>query len=291
MKRQVMQAVVRAVIRPILGPKVPVRFQRRALDLAGRVAVLPDGIERSRVVLGARQAEKLVVPGSGADAAILYLHGGGYTVGSPVTHRALAAWIAESAGVPVFNLDYRLAPENPYPAALNDAVAAYESLVNRGLRVAVAGDSAGGGLALALVQTLRERDLPRPAGLALISPWVDARLVNVRDDHRDPLLRLNWLQSCASRYAGDLDDPKVSPILADLDQLSPTLIQAAEHEIFRPDIERFVARTDADFQLLDGLWHVANLHAGLVPEATHATRHVGRFLKNQLDIVEKELAL
>ncbi|CAM3624747.1 alpha/beta hydrolase fold domain-containing protein [Smaragdicoccus niigatensis] len=278
MNRQIMRAVVRSVVRPVLGPKVPVRFQRRLLNAMGRIAILPPGTRREPAALGGRPAEKLSLPGSDEGAAILYLHGGGYTVGSPVTHRALAAHIAEAAAVPVYTLDYRLAPEHPFPAALDDALAAYRELLASGRRVAVAGDSAGGGLALALVRVLLEQRLPAPAGLALISPWVDLRLDHVRDDSNDPMLRLSWLKACADRYAGDLSNPKVSPIQAFLDELPPTLVQASEHEILRADIERFVTRTDAEYRVLDGLWHVTHLHAGLVPEATAATFDIGLFL-------------
>jgi monoterpene epsilon-lactone hydrolase len=287
--RKVMEAVVRRVLRPVLGPQVPVRLQRAALEAAGRVARLPRGTQLAHVALGGCPAELVTTPGANPRAAVLYLHGGGYTVGSPATHRALAAHLSASSGAPVFALDYRLAPEHPFPAALDDAVTAYQALLDSGLaphRIAVAGDSAGGGLSLALCHALRDRGIPAPAGLALISPWVDLTLAGVRDDRRDPMLRTAWLRACAARYSAgaDLASPLLSPLHGDLSALPPMLMHAASGEILLPDIERFVQRArdagaDVRYRKLDGLWHVAHVHAGLVAESTAAAEEVGHFLR------------
>jgi epsilon-lactone hydrolase len=283
----VMRAVVRIAVRPILRPAVPVRWQRRLLDLFCGVAVLPRDATVTQVRLGSRMTERVETRGSDRTRAVLYLHGGGYTAGSVVTHRALAGHLAAAAGAPVYVLDYRLAPEHRYPAALEDAAAAYEELL-AGLpaaRVAVAGDSAGGGLALALALRLRSTGRPQPAALALISPWVDLTMSNVHDDRRDPLLRVTWMRSCAARYAGEeCATAEVSPLFADLIGMPPMLVHGAEDEIVLRDVECLVDRaraagTHVRYRRLDRMWHVAHLHAGLMTAATSAVSEIGDFLR------------
>src|SRR5207247_9367885 len=151
--------------------------ERRAqYDKAERVFLTPADVAIDRVTAPTRPAEWLAPPGVRRNAVVLYLHGGGYVIGSPRSHRHLAAAIARAAGTRALLLDYRLAPEHPFPAALGDAVAAYQWLLAQGIapgRVVVAGDSAGGGLTVATLLALRDRGLPRPAGGVCISPWVD----------------------------------------------------------------------------------------------------------------------
>jgi acetyl esterase/lipase len=287
--RPLMRATVRLAIRPILGPTTPVRRQRRLLNLLGRIAVLPCGARVTQVSLGGRPAERLEAPGADTTRAVLYLHGGGYTVGSMITHRALAAHLAAANGAPVYLLDYRLAPEQPYPAAVDDAVAAYEALLETGIasrNLAVAGDSAGGGLTLVLMMRVRESKVPLPAGLALISPWVDLTLGNVRDDRRDAMLRTAWLRACTERYGAgvDLAAPGISPLFADLAGLPPMLVHGAGGEILLTDVERLVERARSAgvpvrFRRLERMWHVAHLHAGLVAASTAAVHEIGEFLR------------
>src|SRR5207245_6558409 len=149
---------------------------RRQYEGAERVFPTPPDVKVEIVATPARPAEWLTPPGVRADAVVLYLHGGGYVIGSVRSHRHLAAAIARAAASRALILDYQLAPEHPFPAALADAVAAYQWLLGQGIapgRVVVAGDSAGGGLTVATLITLRERGLPRPAAGVCISPWVD----------------------------------------------------------------------------------------------------------------------
>lgn len=290
---RLMRAVVRAGVRPVLGPDVPVRRQRRLLDLLAVPAVLPTGTYVAQRDLGGRPAERIAPRGADGSRAVLYLHGGGYTVGSLRTHQPLAAHLAAAAQAPAYLLDYRLAPEHPYPAAVDDAAAAYDALLDSGIRpdrIAVAGDSAGGGLALALMLRLKAMGTPLPAALGLVSPWTDLRLAGVDDDPRDPMLRVAWLAACAERYAalpGDLADPEVSPILGDLTGLPPTLVHGSSDEILLPGIEQLVWRlhdagVEVGYRRLPGLWHVAHLQAGLVAPATDAVHDLGRFLGAQL---------
>lgn len=284
------RAVVRRSLRPLLSARVPVRVQRRLLAGVALTLLPPREAEVEHTRLGGRPCEVVTMPGAEADRVVLYLHGGGYTVGSPRTHRALTAYLSATSGASVHALDYRLAPEHPFPAALDDALAAYRELAaRRPASLVVAGDSAGGGLALALALALIASGEPGPAALALISPWVDLSLDGVRDDPSDPLLTRDWLVSCATAYAGEagVDTPAVSPLLADattLAALPPTLVQAAEHEILRDDVERLVARLEAagapvTYRLLDGVWHVVHLQAGTVEPATRAVAAVGDFLR------------
>jgi monoterpene epsilon-lactone hydrolase len=287
--RSVLRSVVRIGVRPTLGPNVPVRWQRRVLDALARVAVLPRGTEVTHLQLGDRPAELIRPPDADNTRAVLYLHGGGYTLGSFVTHRALAAHLAASARAPVYVLDYRLAPEHGYPAAVDDAFAAFDELLATGFvseHVAVAGDSAGAGLALALALRLRALGRSQPAALGLISPWTDLTLGNVRDDRSDPMLRTAWLRRCAARYAGtNLTAGEVSPGLADLAGLPPIIVHCGADEILRPDIERLVERARAAgvhvrFRILDRMWHVAHLQAGLMTEATSAVEEIGITLRD-----------
>ncbi|WP_148615983.1 alpha/beta hydrolase fold domain-containing protein [Nocardioides rubriscoriae] len=287
----VMRSLTRAAVRPVLGTRLRPPTQRRVLDALTRLAVLPKGTTVEDALLGGGPALTIRTPLSDPDRALLYLHGGGYTVGSMVTHRAVAAHLAHHAGAVAHLLDYRLAPEHPYPAAVDDALAAYEALLARGAapgHVVVAGDSAGGGLALALAVRLRSLGRPLPAALALISPWVDLTLDGLDETADDPLLTRAWLERCARDYAGgDRRDPGVSPLLADpadLAGLPPLLVHGARDEILRDDTERFVAAAQAAgvpvrYRCLEQHWHVTHLYAGLVRESTDVVEQLGGWVR------------
>ncbi len=286
-----MRAVVRLTLPQLLSPSVPVRTQRRVLDLMGRVLqVLPPGTTVIPSTLGGRPSERITVEGADPRRAVLYLHGGGYTVCGAGTHRGLAAHLAGACGATVHLLDYRMAPEDPFPAGLEDTVAAYRELSARSAAVAVAGDSAGGGLALATLTRLRDAGDALPVAAALVSPWVDLTLRNVHDDPRDPMLRRAWLQSSADMYAAGADpaSPELSPLFADLAGLPPMAVQGTGDEILVDDVERLVTALRAagvavDYQRLEGLWHTAQLQAGLVADASAAVATLGRFLSEALE--------
>src|SRR5947209_2064258 len=183
----------------------------------------PKGVRISQARVGCL-GEWVEVPGIAPDAPVmLYLHGGGYVVCSPRTHRPITAFFAK-AGFRVFCPDYRMAPEHPFPAAVDDALSAYESLLSRGIRpgqIVVAGDSAGGGLTLALLITLRDRKRPLPAAAALLSPWTDLAITGdtVRTNaRRDAYINGPAAMKTAALYYGNADprDPLVSPLYADL---------------------------------------------------------------------------
>lgn len=285
------RVLVRRVVRPVLGTRLTPARQRQVLDTLMQFAVLPEGTVRSAATLGGVPAERIVTAASNPSRALLYLHGGAYLVGSPVTHRAVAAHLAHATGAVAHVLDYRLAPEHPYPAAVDDALAAYRALLDSGLtpeQVVVAGDSAGGGLTLALALRARSVGVPLPAALGLISPWVDLSLTGLDETVDDPLLSLPWLELGASSYAGSsVALPEVSPLHADLTGLPPLFVHAASDEMILPVVESFVAAArsagvDVTYERLEGHWHVTHLFAGMVREATDVVQQLGGWLRGAL---------
>ncbi len=204
--------------------------ERRAqYDRAERVFPTPVEVSVEVVKTPERPAEWLTPPGVKADAVVLYLHGGGYAIGSPRSHRHLAAAIARAAGTRALLLDYRLAPEHPFPAALDDAVAAYQWLLGRGVapgRIVLGGDSAGGGLTVAALIALRDRGFPRPGGGICISPWVDLTCSGASYATKaaaDPIVTRDGVEAMAQMYvgAGDRKAALVSPLYADLRPATP----------------------------------------------------------------------
>lgn len=286
------RALTRFVVKPVLGTRLSPARQRQVIDALMKVAILPQGAQVERTTLGGVGAERIVTAASNPDRAMLYLHGGAYLVGSPATHRAAAAHLTHAVGAVGHVLDYRLAPEHPYPAAVDDALAAYRALLDSGVpaeRIVVAGDSAGGGLALALALRARALGLSLPAALGLISPWVDATLRGLDESIKDPLLTRAWLELGAASYAGeDREQPEVSPFYADLAGLPPLFVHAASDEMFLGDVELFVgaarsAGVDVTYQRLEGHWHVTHLFAGMVREATEVVQQMGGWLRGALD--------
>jgi len=275
---------VRALLKPVLHPAVPIPLQRAWVSLATRTLRVPRGVRFETVQLGAVSAERVTHGHNRATprTAVLFFHGGGYILGSPRTHRSIAGRIALLSGAVAYVPRYRLAPEHPFPAALEDAVAAYRALMARDdapRRVVVAGDSAGGGLALALALRVRDAGLAQPRGLALVSPWVDLTCSRLGDARGDPLLRASWLRQAAAGYLRGHrpDEPLASPIHADLSGLPPTLIQCGTAEMVREDSRRLsdamrAAGVSAELDEHAGMWHDFQLYAGIVPEATAAVR-------------------
>ncbi len=203
---------------------------------------------------------------------ILYVHGGGYVVGSPRSHIAMAARLAKRANAVTSVIDYRLAPEHPYPAAVDDCVAAYRAIVERTdpALLTIAGDSAGGGAALATLVALRDAGDPLPGCAYLLSPWID----------------LTGPSDSAAQYAGDTprDHPGVSPLFAELRGLPPMLVQAGSKEVLLSDSITLAERaTAAGAEVLldvrEGMWHVFQIFAGYLPEATRALIDAATFIR------------
>lgn len=291
MNAATLKLMLRHGLRPWLRPPFPIGLQRRLASVGVAInSRVARGVTVRREVLDGVPGDVLM-PDSGARGAILYLHGGAFVLGSPTIYRGLASRLALASGMAVHVPDYRLAPEHPNPAQLQDALRAYRALLASGAKqVAVAGDSAGGMLALRLVLALKDRRLPRPDALALISPWTDFTLSG--DSHRshaarDPLLTAAWLRQATEAFAGGVALPP--PLLeSDLSVLPATLIQVGSEEILLSDSERLAVRATTcgvpvTLRCYEGLWHDFQLHAGVFAPADAALDEMGGFLRTALD--------
>lgn len=291
--RKALRQTLRLAVKPVLKPWVPKPLQRRWVDLFSAVNPVAPGTRCTTLDL-AGVAVEVVVPARHNRTVVLYLHGGAYCIGSSRTHRGLTSHLALFSQAAVWVPEYRLAPECPYPAALEDALKVYQSILDRGFdpgRIIVAGDSAGGGLALALAIKLRERHMPLPAALCLLSPWLDLGLESphVFPEGWDPLLSKAWLADCARAYLNgrEAQTLPVSPWAADLCGLPPVLIQVASDEILLEDARRLERQlgkvgVEVSYQEFEALWHVFQLHAGWLSVADEALHGVAGFMRRQV---------
>jgi epsilon-lactone hydrolase len=251
----------------------------------------PDGLALEAVDAGGVPAEWTVAAGARDEPVILYLHGGGYCLGSIATHRGLCANVSAAVDGRVLSVDYRLAPEHPFPAAVDDAVGAYRWLLSTGVapaKVVIAGDSAGGGLALATLLALRDAGDPLPAAGVAISPWADLEMAGESMDTRadaDPMVGRERLKVMADAYVagGDARDPLASPIHGDCTGLPPLLIHVGDAETLLDDTHRFAARaTEAGVDITVEVWpemiHVWHAFAPMLPEAVEAIDRVAAFV-------------
>ncbi len=254
-------------------------------------------ISHQRVSVAGMDGEWIAGSNALHDKAILYFHGGGFRLGSVVSHRELMARISEACGCRVFAINYRLAPEYRFPAPLEDALAAYGCMLDQGLRpenIALAGDSAGGNLVLTTMLGLRERGLPLPAAGVLMSPWTDLAATGetyVSRADADPIHQRPMILALAKNYlgeGGDPRDPLASPLYADVAGLPPLLIQVGDRETVLADSTMFAekaraAGVDVELQVWDGMIHVFQMFAEL-PEAHRAIASIGEFLKQHLQL-------
>jgi phosphinothricin tripeptide acetyl hydrolase len=239
-------------------------------------------------------AEWLRPPAAVAGRVVLYLHGGGYVIGSPRSHRHLAAAIASAGAANALLLDYRLAPEHPFPAAVDDAVAAYRWLLDQGIaprHIVIGGDSAGGGLTVATLLALRDASVPLPAGGVCISPWVD--LTCSGESYRikaeaDPIVKSGPIEEMARAYLGDRDRraPLASPLFADLRGLPPLLIHVGSEEVLLDDAVELSERArqagvTAALEVWDEMIHVWHWFLPMLDEAQAAVDSIGRFIREQ----------
>jgi acetyl esterase/lipase len=268
---------------------------RAGMEAFTTAAPLPEGVDFDPVDAGGVPAEWTRGAGASDDRVVLYFHGGGYVMGSVATHRGLTAGISRAAGASVLSVDYRLAPEHPYPAAVEDGVAAYRFLREQGVapgQLAVAGDSAGGGLTIATLLALRETGEPLPACGVCISPWVDLTQSGESMEtkaNEDPLVGREVLQQMADAYVADGDPraPTASPCFADLAGLPPLLIQVGTAETLLDDARSLAdhAKTsgvDVVLEEWDQMIHVWHAFALLLPEAKQAIDRIGQYLKEKL---------
>ncbi|MGI9573037.1 alpha/beta hydrolase [Alloalcanivorax xenomutans] len=280
-----LRGLLRFGVRPAFRPGMRLGVQRFWLNTASRASLVAGGVPRHRARFGSVPAEILGRP---QGPVLLYLHGGGYVSGSPATRRSLTSHLARRLNATVVVPAYRLAPEHPCPAALDDALMVYQRLLDKGhdaSHIAVGGDAAGGGLTLALLQRIRDSALPAPAAGVLLSPWLDLTVnQEQRSDIGETLLNVPWLAQAARLYAGDdLARPQASPLYGDLNGLPPLLIQSGGDELLRVDSERLADRlratdTPSRYQLFPRRWHVFQTHAGLLADADLAVAEIGDFL-------------
>ncbi len=288
--------VVKVIGGVMLSPAIPVPAARWLMSKFGGLQKPANGVSVSQVKLGGVPTEKLR-PGTAASAAgaVLYFHGGAYVVGSPVSHRLLTSCLAQASGMTVFAADYRLAPEHPFPAAVEDAVAAYRALLSEGYRpenIVIGGDSAGGGLTLAAAVSLRDAKLPQPAALVLLSPWADLTLSGPTMKSKakvDPMLTEKWLRKMADTYlhGKPAKSPTASPLFANLTGLPPMLIQVGSDEVLLSDSERLAENARAagvkvDYHLYEDLWHVFQASQKQVPEADEALAEIVGFIRKNV---------
>ena len=243
------------------------------------------------VSAGGVPAEWIVPPNAAADRVILYLHGGGYVMGSINTHRAMIARIARAAQARALALDYRLAPEHPFPAAVDDATAAYRWLLGQGYKpgkTVISGDSAGGGLTLATLIALRDAGTAMPAAAVPISPWADLEGTGASIQTRaatDPMVDQASLHRMAKLYAGDhnMKNPLISPIHADYKGLPPMLIHVGDAEILLDDSARVTDRAKAaggnvELEAWPEMFHVWHVFAKILPEGQQAIDRIGSYV-------------
>ena len=289
-----LRTATRMFLKPVLSPNVPIAWQRRWLRQLTRAIRPSRHVDIQPATLGGVTGEWLrsryAAANAKTTAAILYLHGGGYCVGSPATHRAITSHLAQASGLPVFAADYRLAPEHPFPAAIEDAVSAYRSLVYMG-PVVIAGDSAGGGLSLATALALRQRQVEPPAALVLLSPWVDLTMSEISDKapKGEVMLSVPWLNVCAQQYLAGKDAMAAlaSPIYGDLRGLPPSLIQASTDELLYSDAVSIhdallKAGVAVRCEIVPARWHTFQLHAGILPSADAAIERAATFITRNI---------
>ncbi|GAA2673418.1 MULTISPECIES: alpha/beta hydrolase [Streptomyces] len=291
-QRDALDALLRSAPR---AETPPTPEEQREGFAAALTRPAPDGVVSRRTVLGGRPALELAPDTASGPGRLLYLHGGGYLAGSPDTHAGLAGELARRAGLRAVSVDYRLAPEHPFPAAVDDGLAAYRELLSTGTDpqdLVLAGDSAGGGLGIATLLAAREAGLPQPAAVALFSPWVDLTLTggSIRSkEGADPIFTEADVRAYADLYvgAGDRAAPLASPVFADLAGLPPLLVQAGANEVLLDDAVRLAGRAGADdvevtLEVGPGLPHVYQLHYGRLEEADAALDRAARFLTAHL---------
>jgi monoterpene epsilon-lactone hydrolase len=276
-----------------------IRYQRWWFDgVVPRLATKIKGVRHEALDISGMRAEWAIPQGATDGYAILYLHGGAYVVGSIASHRTLVSQLAKEAGCRALSVEYRLAPENPFPAAVVDAVKTNEWLITHGYEagnIVLAGDSAGGGLAVATMLSLRDAGSPMPAAAILLSPWTDLEVKgeSVKTvGRRDPMLSARALRREAAMYLGKEDPrhPLASPIYADLSGLPPMIIQAGTREILLDDARRLAERAeedgvDVELDVREGMFHVWQFFTPLVPESNKALKKLGRFAREKTDSI------
>jgi epsilon-lactone hydrolase len=270
--------------------------RRERIEEVGTVTPVAADIRFTAVDAGGVAAEWSIAPGSDASRVLIFFHGGGYCSGSLRSHRRMASEAGRAAAARTLAVDYRLAPENPFPAAIDDALSAWRFLRGQGVaasHIAVSGDSAGGGLAAALINRLRDAHGEAPGCAWLASPWLDLTMSGSTLDSKDavdPLIHKVYLEELAGAYlpvGTDRKDPRVSPLFSDLKGFPPTLIQVGSAETLLADATRFAAAAGAaDVAVTLEIWphmiHAWQLWSGQLEAARAALASAGAFIRRHL---------
>jgi acetyl esterase/lipase len=276
----------------------PIDVERKRKNLESRVFLFrkPRNVSVEEISIEGISCEWLFPPSYNKDWVVIYLHGGAYIAGSPNTHRGLAARIGKTSESPVLFIDYSRAPENPFPAALDDVVKVYSWLIKQKevnpKKIVITGDSAGGGLTLSTLIKLREDGMSLPAAAVCLSPWTDLAITGESVEKKakeEIMLTRNELIQSAKIYLGDTDckNPLASPLYADLKGLPPILLQTGSKEIILDDTTRFAKKAKEEgveviSDIWPGLWHVFQIYGNLMPESKKALEKIGRFIREKL---------
>lgn len=276
---------------PSLLP-LPIAALRAGMDAGSRLFPLRQDVRIARTELGGVPAECLRPRGQ-TGTVVLHFHGGAFMAGSAQTHRAMGAELAARANAVVYMLEYRLAPEHAYPAALHDGLAAWQALLDRGIAahdIVLGGDSGGCAHILSLAIALRDQGREGPAALFMMSPYIDITLSCPSVDalrRRDPMVTAHALRRGSDGYRGEIPaaDPRVSPLFAELRGLPPILVQAGSEEILRDDATRLDSRlraagVSAECHVYPGMWHNFQMFSAFISSASRALDEVASFVKH-----------
>jgi monoterpene epsilon-lactone hydrolase len=297
LSKSVIRAVLRSSRAPFGSRHMGVGGRRLLLALLTAMARPPKGTRFRRVTVASVPVERVLSPHSATHGTLIYLHGGAYALGSAKGYRGLVAHLAAATGMTALVPDYSRAPEAQYPLALEEMVAVYARLLEDGLdpkTTVITGDSAGGGLTLALAMALRDRGIALPAALGLICPWADLAIDidGMRPVLRDPLILPSMCAEWAPRYVGSSDPrlPGISPVYGDMTGLPPIVMQTAGDDPISIDADKIETACAAskttllDHHRFDDLWHDFHLQVSLLPEARDAVADLGAKLRNHLPV-------
>ncbi len=295
LRERVMSALMRTSLRlmfkPVIKPPMPVGLQRAVLHTLSVSMPPGGGVKVEHIRIGNMAAERITPKATPKPKhAMLYLHGGAFCAGSPRSHRSITTRLSRMADCEVLAIHYRRVPEHPFPAQIEDSVAGYKALLERGYRpehIAVGGDSAGGTLTLLVFKALELAGLPTPKCLVMMSPAFDAKLNSdsvKKYKKLDPMINIEWGMQGFAWYRPQHDHPLAFPKRQDLSTLPPTLVQVGEIEVLHDDsvwLLHAAKRFDrpVELEVYKGRWHVFQIHAGLMPSATQALARQAAFMK------------
>lgn len=287
--------IVKKMLRKVMPKEIDIRLRRNKIDELSKKASIPKNINFQQIQLGGVKAEWAFLEGSPKDKAIVYLHGGGYCLGSITSYRYFTSRLAKETGIRTLCVEYSLAPENPFPAALEDVISVYRSLLSKGIiskNIVLIGDSAGGGLCLAVTIALRDNKEDLPAAMALFSPLTDITLSAksyITNAKKDPLVSLDDQKILVEAYASgqDTKNPLISPRFGNFEGFPPILIHTGTDEVLIEDSLNVVetARRDkveVTFKLWKDMFHVFTIFPTYTPEGKKSLKEVAAYIKQYL---------